>query len=72
MGKELGGCFVAAESGNRGEKGVMASLAYTPEVAYEEARLVANDRLRRFVPMEELLFIEDGQELSEEDEMVSF
>ncbi len=51
---DFGGTFVSPESGNRGDKGVMASLAYIPEVADEEARLVKNDRLRRFVSDEDL------------------
>lgn len=50
---DLGGTFVSAESGNRGDA-VMASLAYIPEIAEEEARVVANDRLHRFVPTDEL------------------
>ena len=49
ISRETGGCFLAAESGNRDEKGIMASSAYMPEVADEDARINRNDRLRRFV-----------------------
>jgi hypothetical protein len=54
IARESGGCFLPAESGNRGDKGVMASLAYLPEVAEEEVRLQAGDRLRNFVSIEDL------------------
>lgn len=53
IAREMGGCFIS-ESGNRGEAGVMASWEYVPEAAEEEARLSANDRLRRFVSAEDL------------------
>ena len=53
ISRETGGCFLAAESGNRGDD-VFASTAFIPEVEEEEARLVKNDRLRRFVSVEDV------------------
>ena len=46
MTRELRGSFISPESGNRHEAGVMASTAFTPEIAEEEQRLTKGDRLR--------------------------
>ncbi len=39
---------------NRSEPGVFGSTEFTPEIADEEKRVVRGDRLRRFVPLEDI------------------
>lgn len=65
---ETGGCFIS-ESGNRGDAGVMASYEYIPEVAEEDARVVRNDRLRRFLHEDEIPAIEQNLEFVEDEDV---
>ncbi len=40
---------------NRNEPGCFASMEFTPEIAEEGVRLVRSDRLRRFVPLDQIV-----------------
>lgn len=54
MAQLFGGTFEKPERNQtRGDR-TLGSTAYIPDVAEEEKRLVANDKLRRFVPLEEV------------------
>ena len=64
---EMGGCFIS-ESGNRGDASVMASYEYIPEIAEEDMRVIGNDRLRRFVPEDEIPAVEQDIELVEDED----
>lgn len=67
IARETGGCFIS-ESGNRGDAGVMASYEYIPEVAEEDARVVENDRLRRFLHEDEIPATMHGIEFVEDED----
>ncbi|MDP3696647.1 MAG: hypothetical protein Q8R55_01290 [Candidatus Taylorbacteria bacterium] len=52
---DFGETFQNPETNQSRRDRVFGSTDYIPDVAEEETRLVANDRLRRFVPVNELL-----------------